>query len=248
MSEASTVPQYKRIADVLLASIRSGDLAVGSKVPSERDLSVEFGVSRMTARGALKTLVEQGLVESVEARGYFVADATKRIDQRLQTLTSFTEEVRRTGRRASSVVLAARTIEAPDEIAAALGLPRGAMVHHLLRLRQADGAPVALEAAHVPVELAPTLLEAADFTSESLYSTLKRVFGILPVEAENTFEASAASASDAAILDVLVGAPVLRMTRLSLSSEGQAIEFVRSVYRGDRFTMRVRLAPGSTDA
>lgn len=246
MSGRPPLPQYRRIADTLLASIRSGGIAIGGRMPSERDLSVEFGVSRMTARNALKSLVEQGHVASIEARGYFAA--ASRIDQRLQTLTSFTEEVRRSGRRASSVVLAARRIAATDEVAARLAIPQGGDVYHLLRLRQADGAPVALEAAHVSVDLAPGLLDAADFASESLYSTLKRVFGILPVEAEQTFEASEAGASDAAILDVAIGAPVLRMTRLSLSSEGRPIEFVQSVYRGDRFTMRVRLAPGSTDA
>lgn len=246
MSERPAVPQYRRIADALLASIRAGKLAAGIRMPSERELSVEFGVSRMTARGALKALVEQGVIASIEARGYFVT--TNRIDQRLQTLTSFTEEVRRSGRRPSSVVLAARRVEATDDVAAALHIAPGADVHHLLRLRQADGVPVALEGAFVPADLAPNLLEAADFSTASLYATLKQAYGILPVEAENTFEASAASASDAAILDLQPGAPVLRMTRLSLAAGGRPVEFVQSVYRGDRFTMRVRLAPGSTDA
>ncbi|MCX5512723.1 hypothetical protein C3941_03490 [Kaistia algarum] len=246
MSDRQATPQYRRIADELLAAIRSGKLASGLRLPSERELSAEFGVSRMTARGALKALVEQGVIASVEARGYFVT--TNRIDQRLQTLTSFTEEVRRTGRRPSSVVLAARRMDASGEVAAELGIAAGSEVYHLLRLRQADGVPVALEGAHVPADLAPGLLDAADFASASLYATLKRVYGILPVEAENTFEASAAGASDAAILDLAAGAPVLRMTRRSLAADGRAIEFVQSVYRGDRFTMRVRLAPGSTDA
>lgn len=243
---SSPVPQYRRIAEALTLAIRSGALEVGGRVPSERELSAEFGVSRMTARGALKTLVEQGLVASVEARGYFVAQS--RIDQRLQTLTSFTEDMRRSGRRPSSVVLSARALPAAGEMAARLGVAEGATINHLLRLRLADGVPVALEAAHVAESLAPGLIGAADFAAESLYATLKRRYGILPVEAEQSFQASAATESDAAILHVEAGAPVLRLTRLSLSGEGRPIEFVQSVYRGDRFTMRVRLAPGSTDA
>ena len=241
-----SVPHYRRIADTIESAIRSGALVTGARVPSERELSAEFGVSRMTARGALKALVDQGLVTSVEAKGYFVAES--RIDQRLQTLTSFTEDMRRSGRRPSSIVLVARQSAAEGEVAARLGLAEGTPVYHLLRLRQADAIPVALEAAHIPVDLAPGLIEAADFAADSLYATLKRRFGILPVEAEQSFEASAASESDAAILRVAVGAPVLRLTRVSLTAEGRPIEFVQSVYRGDRFTMRVRLAPGSTDA
>lgn len=243
---SSSVPQYRRIADTLTRSIRSGALEVGGRMPSERELSAEFGVSRMTARGALKALVDQGLVASVEAKGYFVA--ASRIDQRLQTLTSFTEDMRRSGRRPSSIVLAARAVPAAGEVAMRLGVVEGATVYHLLRLRMADAVPVALEAAHVAESMAPGLIEATDFATESLYATLKRRYGILPVEAEQSFEASAATESDAAILQVAAGAPVLRLTRLSLSAEGRPIEFVQSVYRGDRFTMRVRLAPGSTDA
>lgn len=241
-----SVPHYRRIADSLVDAIRSGSLEVGARVPSERELSAEFGVSRMTARGALKALVEQGFVNSVEAKGYFVA--ASRIDQRLQTLTSFTEDMRRSGRRPSSIVLAARKAEAAGEVAARLAVPEGASVYHLLRLREADAVPVALEAAHIPESMAPGLIEAADFASDSLYATLKHRFGILPVEAEQSFEASAAGESDAAILRVPIGAPVLRLTRLSLDAAGRPFEFVQSVYRGDRFTMRVRLAPGSTDA
>ena len=243
---STSVPQYRRIADALAGAIRAGALEVGGQLPSERELSAEYGVSRMTARVALKTLVEQGLVASVEAKGYFVA--ASRIDQRLQTLTSFSEDMRRSGRRPSSIVLAAREVAASAEIAARLAVAEGAAVYHLLRLRLADAVPVALEAAHIPASLAPGLIETADFAAESLYATLKRRFGILPVEAEQSFEASAASAADAAILQVELGSPVLRMTRLSLSAEARPIEFVQSVYRGDRFTMRVRLAPGSTDA
>ncbi|MBZ9936288.1 GntR family transcriptional regulator [Mesorhizobium sp. BR1-1-16] len=243
---SSSLPQYRRIADALVAAIRSGELEVGGRMPSERELSAEFGVSRMTARGALKALVDQGLVSSIEAKGYFVS--VSRIDQRLQTLTSFSEDMRRSGRRSSSIVLAARMVPASGEVAARLAVAEGSAVFHLLRLRQADSVPVALEAAHIPESLAPGLIEAADFAAESLYATLRRRYGILPVEAEQSFEASAATESDAAILQVETGAPVLRLTRLSLSADGRPVEFVQSVYRGDRFTMRVRLAPGSTDA
>ncbi len=243
---STSVPRYRAIADALAGAIRSGALDIGGQLPSERELSAEYGVSRMTARVALKSLVEQGLVSSIEAKGYFVA--ASRIDQRLQTLTSFSEDMRRSGRRPSSIVLAARMVQAGADVAARLGVAEGAAVYHLLRLRLADAVPVALEAAHVPDSLAPGLIDSADFAAESLYATLKRRFGILPVEAEQSFEASAASASDAAILQIEVGSPVLRMTRLSLAADGRPIEFVQSVYRGDRFTMRVRLAPGSTDA
>lgn len=240
------LPQYRRIADALLDAIRAGELEVGGRVPSERELSAEYGVSRMTARVALKALVEQGVVNAVETKGYFVAES--RIDQRLQMLTSFTEDMRRSGRRPSSLVIAAQTVAASGEVAARLGESDGARVHHLLRLREADGVPVALESAYVPEKLAPGLIEAADFAADSLYAVLRQRFGILPVEAEQSFEASAASESDAAILHVPLGSPVLRLTRLSLAADRRPVEFVRSVYRGDRFTMRVRLAPGSTDA
>ncbi len=236
------LPIYRRIAEDLLRRIGDGDLAPGARVPSERELSDAFGVSRMTARQALRLLVARGLIESRLGLGYFVA--RPRIDQRLQTLTSFSQDMRRLGRRPASVVLRRETLPATPEEAAALAIAVEEPVHRLERVRLADAQPVALETTVLPRRLAPDLFDRADFGRESLYAVLERDFAVVPLEAEQTLQAGVPDPLTARALDMPVAAPVLRLTRRTFDRRGTPVEYVRSCYRGDRYTMHIRLAPG----
>ena len=83
-------PIYQQIAEDLADRIRDGAFAVGDRLPSERDLADQLGISRMTVRQAFKSLVDAGLIESRIGRGCFVA--RPKIDQRLQRLTGFSED------------------------------------------------------------------------------------------------------------------------------------------------------------
>jgi GntR family transcriptional regulator len=139
----AAAPLYLKIASDFEMEIRSGKLNAGQKIESERTLAEKLGVSRMTARHALRHLSVKGLIETRTGNGTFVANP--RIEQRLETLTGFTEELARQGRRVSSVVVSAET-HAPDETSRlALRLGRRGCVHRLVRVRFADGVPVAIE-------------------------------------------------------------------------------------------------------
>ncbi|WP_309085691.1 GntR family transcriptional regulator [Chelativorans sp.] len=241
-----TAPLYLRIASDVEAEIRSGRLKAGQKIESERVLAEKLGVSRMTARQALRHLSVKGLIETRTGQGTFVGNP--RIEQRLETLSGFTEEMARQGRQVTSLVLSAET-HMPDETCRiALALARSARVHCLVRVRLADGVPVALESTEIPAERTPDLLERADFSSTSLYGTLRSQFGIMPTRAEQSLTASIADAKTARTLQVEPGAPVLKLTRLARDQDGRAFEFVRSVYRGDFFVMKVHLTIGACEA
>ncbi len=235
----STKPKYRRVADSLAEDILAGRLKVGDQIPSERVIAEEYGISRMTVRQALKHLADRGMVEARVGQGTFVG--APRLQQQLSTLTGFTEEMEKQGRKAASIVVeaAARTPDA--ETAQALELPAGATVWRIARVRLADGEPVALETTEVVAAMTPGLLERADFGRTSLYDTLRRHYGLRPAVAEQTLAATSADASVALPLGIEVGAPVLSLTRLTRDAEGRAFEHVRSVYRGDAFVMKVRL-------
>ncbi len=235
----STKPKYRRVADSLAEDILAGRLKVGDQIPSERVIAEEYGISRMTVRQALKHLADRGMVEARVGQGTFVG--APRLQQQLSTLTGFTEEMEKQGRKPASIVVeaAARTPDA--ETAQALELPAGAIVWRIARVRLADGEPVALETTEVVAAMTPGLLERADFGRTSLYDTLRRHYGLRPAVAEQTLAATSADASVALPLGIEVGAPVLSLTRLTRDAEGRAFEHVRSVYRGDAFVMKVRL-------
>lgn len=239
----AALPKYRRIADRLADGIASGRFKAGDQIPSERLIAEEYGISRMTARQALKHLAERGIVEARVGQGTFVG--APQIQQELSALTGFTEEMARQGRAAGSIVVEA-VRRAPDpETAQALGLLSGAEVWRISRVRLADGEPVALETTELAVDMTPDLLERTDFTRTSLYSTLKERYGLRPVTAEQTLAAAAATSSVSVPLGIDVGAPVLRLTRLTRDASGRPFEYVRSFYRGDAFLMKVRLDLGN---
>jgi len=237
-------PIYQQIAEDLADRIRAGGFAVGDRLPSERDLADQLGISRMTVRQAFKSLTDAGLIESRIGRGCFVA--RPKVDQRLQRLTGFSEDMARLGRRAASVILRQAVIPAIGEAREALGVAEGAPLVLLERVRLADAVPMAFEVTWLNAALVPGILDRNDFRTASLYEVMRHDYGLVPWQAEQTVEADLPDAVTAGALDIPRSAPVLVFTRRTADADGHVIEFVRSAYRGDRYKMRARLSPPDT--
>lgn len=242
----AALPKYRQVADALAARIAAGHLKAGDQVPSERVIADEMGISRMTARQALRLLAERGVVQPRVGQGTFVGVPV--IQQELESLRGFTEEVERQGRTAGSLLVEASRQLPDGEAAQALEIPAGTEVWRIGRVRLIDGEAVAVETTEVPVALAPGLIERADLARASLYATLRLHYGLRPATAEQTLAAGLAEPAVAQPLGLAAGAPVLRLTRLTREAGGRPIEHVRSVYRGDAFVMKVRLSLSVKDA
>ncbi len=232
-------PLYLQLKDTLETQIRAGVYRRHERLPSERELSEQFGVSRMTARHALLALVNDGAVYTRIGKGTFVA--APKIDQQLQSLSGFSHEIRLRGNRPSSRVLEARISHATPDAAAALGLTGGDDVVILARLRLADELPLAFETAYLPAALVPGLLNH-DFTVESLYDVLERDYKLQLTHAEQRIEAGLATPRELELLQVAAPAAVLRMRRLTLAADRTPVEWVLSTYRGDRYSFRTTLS------
>lgn len=238
LQHQSPDPLYIQVKEALLAEIRSGQRRPHDRLPSERELSARFDVSRMTVRQALLDLTREGVIYTRVGKGTFVA--APKIDQQLRALTSFSQDVRSRGGQPASRVLEARETAASQEVAAALRLAGGEPVWMLSRLRLADGMPLAIETANLPVARCPDLLRH-DFSVESLYQVLRHDYGIEPTQAEQVIEAGLATPREAELLELTPPAAVLRMERLTFDSAGQPIEYVLSTYRSDRYKFRSAL-------
>lgn len=234
----SAVPMFEQIKERLEQAIASGALTIHERIPSERELSARYGVSRMTIRQAIGALTRSGTLYARSGKGTFVAD--RKIEQPLQRLTSFTEDMRARGLQPSSRLLVAERIGAPLEIADALGLAPGADLVRVSRLRLADGEPLAVETAQLPHARCPGLL-SHDLATRSLYDVLHAEYGITLASARQTIEAALPDDEERALLELPDGVPVLRIRRLTHAAGGPPIEFVRSVYRGDRYQLGVEL-------
>ena len=217
-----------------LADLIVSELAVGDAVPSERVLTEKFGVSRMTVRQALDALVADGVLQREQGRGTFVAPQHTDFEMRL---TTFGEEARRRGMVPGTQVLESGTTPAGRLVAEALGCGEDELMHYVERLRFADGTPMGVVRAGVPVHLAPDLLD--DGVPDSLYDALK-VRGHAPTWGEDTILAAEATAKELALLAMNGGRAVLRAHRRTFSDDG-ACMYSQMCYRGDRYSVVVPL-------
>ena len=234
LSLRRTTLKYLQVRDYL-RSLVAGELRTGDPVPSERALCDRFGVSRMTVRQAVDALVVEGLLERVQGRGTFVAPP--KVDLQVR-LASFTEEMTRRGMTASVKVLAAGTIAAEADIAEALEVAIGDPVIHLYRLRYADDEPMAVEHAWLPARRLPGFLDGEP--PRSVYQELGER-GLVPDWGEDTIDAGEADHEEAQLLTIRPGKPVLRISRRAFTGD-EAIEYARSAYRSDRYTLWVPVA------
>lgn len=212
-------------------------IAPGAPLPSERDLAQRFGVARMTVRQAMDRLVRTGQVHRVQGSGSF--RARERFEQP-PVLTSFSEDMRARGLTPGSETLHQAAEPAPAGVARRLHLDEGMPVVRLERLRTADGEPMALERCFVVAALAPGL-EHANLDDRSLYTVLREQYGVALTAAEQSLLATVCDAEEAQLLGVAEGAPALRFERESTDDQGRRVEYVRSVYRGDRYRVRMSL-------
>lgn len=216
--------RYHRIADELRARVESGTYTAGRVLPSESELSGEFGVSRVTVRKALELLRDQGLVDARQGFGWFVAGDTVR--QPLARLATIEDQMRDSGVRPQRKVLEFAFERAPRDVARALG---STQVLRVRRLNLADGDPFAIVTVWCPAELGQNL-SRADVERSPFYELLD-----VPLSgATQTIGADAATADEAALLGVPAGSPVLRCRRTTTSVKGDTVLVSDHVFPGHR--------------
>lgn len=206
-------------------------------LPSERELSERYGLSRTTVRLALQELERQGLVTRQHGRGTFVADRSARTTD-LMGGYSFTDQMREMGRQPQTTILEFDEIEADKHLAGAMGAHIGDKLFYLKRLRAADGTPMMVERTYLPVRnflsLKRPMLEG-----HSLYGVIERTYGEKIRRAEEEFFASVARLSDARLLGIDEGDPVLDLVRTTYSTRNEIVEYTLSVARADQFKYKV---------
>lgn len=222
-------PKYWGLKRHLLDLLSS--MPPGSPIPTERSLAAEFDVSRTTVRQALAELTIEGRLLRVQGKGTFAAEP--KVAQRLQ-LSSYTEDMRAQGREPSSRLLEISEDPADIDLARLLNIRAGAKVLRMHRLRLADNEPMAIETTHLPLSRFRGLRRYVS-SGGSLYQVLRERFGVEMGHAEETIETALASPEEAELLGADVGLPMLLLSRHSFDSAGNPVEWVRSVYRGDRY-------------
>ena len=237
LNKQAAAPLYLQLKKLIEGQIADGTLGVHSRLPSERELSTRFGISRMTVRQALAELLQEGRLYTSVGKGTFVA--APKFHQNLRSLSSFTEDMVARGRVPMTRLMARAIVPAGVRVASSLNIAAGSHVICVERLRLVDGEPLALETAFLAFDGAERLL-MLDLEG-SLYALLKAEFGLVPSEALQDLEAVLAQPRERSLLNLSEGTPVLRIRRTTFEGAGRAFEYVESVYRGDRYCFVARL-------
>jgi GntR family transcriptional regulator len=241
----SSVPLYLQIRQHLFEQIKKGELKPGDFIPSTEEISSRLAVSRMTARQAVKSLCSLGVAYSVQGKGTFVSGM--KFAKNVRKVQSFTEEMKSLGHQPSSRVLKVEEVSAPPEIASSLSLGPGELLFHLRRLRLADSVPMGIEDAYLPLRPYPELLVSYEPQS-SLYDFLWERYGLRMILANETIEGGLSSHEESLLLRIPKRSPVFLFTRVSYIRPHQAVEYVSSTYRADRYKIVNQLRRLDLDA
>ncbi|HEV7810846.1 MAG TPA: GntR family transcriptional regulator [Candidatus Limnocylindrales bacterium] len=231
---------WLRIEEELAARIERGTIPAGDRLPGEREIGDEFGVSRMTVRQALARLEQRGLVVRRRSVGTFVAEP--RFRQSATVLRGFFDELAAQGTIAVSKLLSVEESVPSPSIAIALDLQPGETVYTVTRVRSASSVPIVIERSHFPASIVPGL-PREDLEHGSIYRLMERRYDARPVRASQSFEAVAADAHEAQTLAVAIGSPLMRVERTSWDARGRAVEQAQDLHRADRsrFVTELRL-------
>jgi GntR family transcriptional regulator len=236
-----------RTRDLLRGRLRDliAELGPGRRLPSERDLSAEWGVARMTLRGAVDELVVEGLLERRHGSGTYIVFSPV---LRVIGLTSFTHDMLSRGIQPSSRVLDFRTITADDALAAQLRIAVGSPTFWISRLRLGNGEPVAIESVRIPVSYAPQL--TLDDLEGSLYKVLAAKHGLVASAASMRIEPILPDPASAELLGIGADQACLRVRMVDTDRTGRIVMLATCVYRGDKYQLRAEVSgsAGESDA
>ncbi|QCX46077.1 GntR family transcriptional regulator [Arcanobacterium haemolyticum] len=229
LNRTSDTPLHVQISEPIERAITDGTLAAGTAIENEISMARRLNVSRPTARRAMQTLVEQGLLIRRRGKGTIVAPKPR---HRIFKLTSLNEELRGQGKHPTTHILTYNVMPASHKMAHQLDCLEGAPILELERLRYRDGVPVAVLYNWMRADLAPSF---ADLEKRGLYELI-RDSGITIASTTQSVSAERPSRRHAKLLTIPTRQPVLTINRTAFDEHGDIIEWGIHTYRGDLYT------------
>ena len=235
----SNIPYYVQLIALIKENLRQQVWKSGDRLPGEPELCAAYGISRTVVRQALRELELEGLIVRRKGKGTFVAEP--KISEGLaQKLTGFYQDMVERGLKPVTQVLHHEVVPASARIAQYLDIPVGTAVVDIQRLRFINDEPILLVSSYLPHELCPKLA-TVDLTNRSLYEFLEKECGLFIARGRRYLEAVAAGETEARLLQVERGAPLVRLESISYSENGTPVEYYLALHRGDRSRFEVEL-------
>lgn len=235
----SPIPLYYQLYRLLLDKVDSGEWKPGDLISSEKALSEQHGLSRITIRQTLQLLVTDGYLYRQRGRGTFVA--APKVQHGPEGIFGLTGYLHAHGYKAGWRLLALEQVMPPQRVKENLQLGDDETVLEIRRFRLADDTVIGLHRAFVPYPLADEIEEEYLTQGESSLHYMEECMK-LPLGISNrTIGSIPATEEEATALEVEVGFPLLLIRRTTIGADGRPVEYLRAVYRGDRFEYHLQL-------
>lgn len=232
----SNIPLYVQLMDILIDKIENY-MEENDQLDSEREICEKYSVSRTTVRQALDELEKDKYIYKVQGKGNFIA--SRRMEQELIKVYSFTEEMKKLGKKPKSKLLNFEITEANEKILRKLNIKSDELVYKVSRIRIADDIPMIYEVTYLPynkfIGMTKEMLE-----ENPMYEVFKNEFKVHISSAEEVLESVLINKLESIYLDINEEEPGLKIERTTYDNN-QIIEYTVSIARGDKFKYRVCL-------
>jgi GntR family transcriptional regulator len=240
-SVASLKPLYVQLRDELRTQILDGRLKALARLPSEAELTERYAVSRITVRQALNDLHKEGLIVKVHGKGTFVSQP--KVAQDVTRLKGLAEAMFGEGHDVHNRTLSLKDVAASVEVAERLAVPAKSPVTEIKSLRYLDRQPISVDVSYVPRQVGDRL-KKLDLPARDIIDIYESDLGLAIGYAELMIEATSADKTQAKLLRIEPGAPILHIQRVIYTSDDRPLHFDSVSYRGDAFRYRLRTERG----
>lgn len=228
----SPIPLYYQLKEILRDEILNENLKPGERIPSERVLCEIYKVSKITVQKALKELENEGLIYKIRGAGTFVSQ--KKIKRQLGILIGFAEDMQASGYDVEREILKSEIQKPSQTEIKNLRLENNDLVVSIIRLVKIQGEPIAIFKSAYPEKYLRDLLNYDIRTYSIGHDLICNKFGYKLQYAEQWLEVSMADAYESQVLGIKEGSPIILTKRLTYTEDKLPIEYIRSIFRGDR--------------
>lgn len=232
--EKKRLAQHKVIEQDLRESIMIGHYKTGDMIPTEAELMAGYGVSRVTVRKALDTLVAQDMLQRVAGAGTFVKNTI--VKEKVPILRGFTDEITEMGMTPKSKVVTFEVVKAPDSLYRILGIDKEEMVYHIQRIRYADDVPFVLETTHMSVRLYPDM--SLKILNGSKYHYVEDTLGLKIKYSQHTVTPILPSRDVMELFGLSAQQPIVKAANTTFLENGQVLDYTELTYNSPKYQLR----------
>jgi len=245
INKSVPIPLYFQLKTLILDEIKSGNYEMGNMIPTEKEFSETFQISRTTVRQAITELVQEGWLYRIKSKGTFVSQP-KISQDFIKKLESFNDQILRAGMTPSTEVLALKTIKASSAVAQNLNLKENDLVIYLYRKRFANDEPIVTIETYLPYKSCSFVLDH-NLAEERLYNILNQCTDTSIFRVNRIVEAVEANKDDEKHLRIKQGKPIQHFSSVGYNAYDQPIEYSLARYRGDRNSFEITVFPESSE-